>query len=362
MASLSKVNNVYQIMYRLNGKQFKKTIGKVSRTIANKALVKIEEDIALTKLGLNMPRKVELNGFFDEYLQYVKLNQAKKTHTQKVAAIKKFKRFLVSNKRRYNHVQYLHTITPDVIENYKMFRREEGVANRTINIELFCFSNFMKFAEEWGYLIAPMKIKKLPEQRKQPRYLSRQELLLIMDNASNHLKQVVTLFVLTGMRSAELLNLKWEHVDFASNTIKVANTNTFTTKNKKDRLVPMNGHLKQTLIYLYDHYIDQNVDIIYERKEHQKVYVLCNRDGSNIKCIRRAYSRLMDKLNIEGVNVHTLRHTFASHCVLNGVDLLTIKEFLGHSRVTTTEIYTHLNQTFKADAIKKLDGLLLTDL
>jgi len=65
----------------------------------------------------------------------------------------------------------------------------------------------------------------------------------------------------------------------------------------------------------------------------------------------------MDDLGIENVNIHTLRHIFASHCILNGIDILSVKEFLGHSRVTTTEIYTHLNQTFKSDQIQKLDGL-----
>lgn len=359
MASLSKINGVFYAMYRVNGKQFKKRIGAVPKTTALKCFLKLEEDLACTRMGLTLPKKIAIDMFFEEYLQYVKLNQAHKTYIQKKSSVNNFKHFMEDNHRKYRHLTQLHNITPDIIENFKLYRKVTGVTNRTINMELNCLSNSMRFAEEWGYLFVPMRIKRLPEQRKQPRYLSKEELRYVMESASAYLKQVITLFVLTGMRASELLNLKWEHVDFANNTVRVANTVTFTTKNKKDRIIPMNIHLRKTLIYLYDHYIDPNLDIASERQPYQRTYVLCSRDGSRIVCVRRAFTRLMDRLNIKGVNLHTLRHTFASHCVLNGVDILTIKEFLGHSRVTTTEIYTHLNQMFKSDQIQKLDGLLI---
>ena len=70
--------------------------------------------------------------------------------------------------------------------------------------------------------------------------------------------------------------------------------------------------------------------------------------------MRKAYKRLLDKLDIQNASLHTLRHTFASMCVMNNVDLYTIKEFLGHSRVATTEIYTHVSQEYKLNSIEKV--------
>ncbi|MFC1771721.1 tyrosine-type recombinase/integrase, partial [Candidatus Margulisiibacteriota bacterium] len=97
-----------------------------------------------------------------------------------------------------------------------------------------------------------------------------------------------------------------------------------------------------------------NTDMVTPRTDFQGEYVICNRFGGRISCVRKAYKRLLDRLNIRKASLHTLRHTFASMCIMNNVDLYTIKEILGHSRVTTTEIYTHISQEFKLNSIEKI--------
>jgi len=82
--------------------------------------------------------------------------------------------------------------------------------------------------------------------------------------------------------------------------------------------------------------------------------VICKPDGSKISSIKKAFRRLLERLHIPNASLHTLRHTFASNCVMNGVDLYTVKELLGHSSIKTTEIYAHLSSQFKQAAIEKI--------
>jgi len=359
MASLSKRNGVYSIMYRdINKSQRRITVGSVTATEARKYLRKIEEDLATQKLGMQVPAKIKLTEFWDEYLAYVKTNQSLKTYKQKEHAINNFKR-LLNTSTLLKRITFLHEITPATIEKYKTFRLKDGVTNRTVNIDLHALSNSFKVAKEWNYIVNIKTVSKLSVQKKEARFLSIEELDELYSKASNYLKQVITLYVLSGMRANELLNLKWEHIDFTGNILKIANTDSFTTKSKKDRTIPMTRKLREVLLCLYNTYVDPASDKPSSREEYQKTYVLCHPDGSQIKCVRKAFSKLVSRANLSGVTLHTLRHTFASHCLLNGGSMLAVKELLGHSRITTTEIYTHLNQEFKAETVNKLSGLLI---
>ena len=103
-----------------------------------------------------------------------------------------------------------------------------------------------------------------------------------------------------------------------------------------------------------NHFVDPNTDVLSVRADYQMTYLICSKSGGRIGCVRKAYKRMLNRLGVENASLHTLRHTFASMCVMNNVDLYTIKEFLGHSRVTTTEIYTHVSQEYKLNSIEKI--------
>ena len=171
--------------------------------------------------------------------------------------------------------------------------------------------------------------------------------------------QIITLSLFTGLRINELLNLKWDHVDLNRSVIAVTNGDTFSTKNSKDRVIPINSYLKQYLFEMKNHFVDPNTDHVSPRANFQMDYVICSKNGSRIGCVRKAYKRLLNRLGIENASLHTLRHTFASMCVMNNVDLYTIKEFLGHSRVTTTEIYTHVSGNIEWIVLNDLQVCLI---
>jgi site-specific recombinase XerD len=355
MASLRKVGLSYYIRYRVNYRQFEKKIGhKITKATAHKILREFEEKLALQKVGINTPESITYKEFFKDYLIWVKSNQAKNTYSIKCSARKRFEEFL---EKEFNTISQIQQFTTQVIEKYKLHRLGQGKANRTINIELNFISNTLVMAEEWGYLVPNIKIRRLKEDKKLPRYFSKDEVSRMISNSSKHLKQVITISIYTGLRINELLNLKWENIDFENNVIKVIQSATFKTKNRRERYVPIHPNLRTYLVYLRNHFIDPQTDKVSTRNEEQQVYILCSKYGFPIKCVRKSFVNLLRKLNIKNTMLHTLRHTFASMCVMNNVDLYTIKEFLGHSKITTTEIYTHINQTHKHSSIQKINIL-----
>lgn len=356
MASLHKRKdtNTYYISYRINGKQFKKGLGKVSREIALKAMRKLEDNLDLKKLGLQVPNKTTLKDFSKSYLEWVKNNQANNTLESKKVSIDHFKKFLSKTTKYQADFFELHEITQELIEGFKGCRLRSGAKNRTINIELNCISHLLRIAKEWGYVVSESKIKKLKETQKLPRFFSEQEIQLLLPESSSYLKQIIIISLNTGMRIGEVMNLRWKHIDLDANIIHVSNTESFKTKNGKDRQIQINSNLRNYLIQNQNYFITPSSDQIALREAHQKEYVICHEDGSPIAKPTKAFKNLLARLGINDASLHTLRHTFASQLVMKGVSLPTVKEFLGHQDIKTTMIYVHLSENHKKDAIEQL--------
>ncbi len=141
------------------------------------------------------------------------------------------------------------------------------------------------------------------------------------------------------MRKGELQKLTWPNVDFDQNVLFIAES-----KNGKSRYIPMNDVVKQILI---------------KRRLNRKgisLLVFPNESG-NIYNFRRAFETVRSKAGLNDVRVHDLRHTFASHLVMKGIDLTTVQELLGHSDQRITQRYSHLSPMHKAKAVKVLENL-----
>jgi integrase len=131
------------------------------------------------------------------------------------------------------------------------------------------------------------------------------------------------------------LYLKWCNVDFNRNIIIVTQT-----KSKKNRNVPMNDLVIEAL---------QGI----ERKSE---YVFCDsKTGEPYHSIKTTYGKALKRAGLVGVRFHDLRHTAASMMVESGVDLATVKEILGHSRIEMTMRYAHPTSEGKMNAVKALE-------
>ena len=141
----------------------------------------------------------------------------------------------------------------------------------------------------------------------------------------------------TGFRSSDLLSLTWKDVDFQQRSITVRAA---YAKNGESRSVPMNEVLTATL---------GKVRI----RAAAMGSVFLDWQGIPYKSIRTAFERAVLKAAIPNCTFHSLRHTFASHLVMAGVDLPTVKELMGHKDIKMILRYTHLSSDHKHDAVSK---------
>ena len=141
-----------------------------------------------------------------------------------------------------------------------------------------------------------------------------------------------------GLRVSELTSLKISNVLFHEDIIQV------TGKGNKQRIVPLSKSLKKYFKYYIEHIrAKQNIN------KNATDILFLNRRGNKISrvMIFNIVKDLSKKvLNNKNVSPHTFRHSFATHLVEGGADLRVVQEMLGHTNITTTEIYTHLNTDY----------------
>jgi integrase len=145
----------------------------------------------------------------------------------------------------------------------------------------------------------------------------------------------------TGLRRGELFYLTWQDIDFKQGAIRV-----LQSKNGKSRDIPMNDTLRLTLQQL-----PRRIDTD---------YVFPGKTGRGLVDIRKRFHRALRDAGINDFRFHDLRHTFASHLVMAGVDLVSVKEFLGHADLKMTLRYAHLAPDYKRAAIDRLDTYMDT--
>lgn len=154
-------------------------------------------------------------------------------------------------------------------------------------------------------------------------------------------KAILELLYATGLRISELVNLEYVNIDMENDLLKVMG------KGRKERVVPI-GEIAMEYLKLYlDNYRSFFV------KKTINNYLFLNYRGNHITR-QGVFKILKNECLKSGINKeispHTLRHSFATHLLNNGADLRIIQELLGHSSISTTEIYTHIsNETIKKD-------------
>jgi integrase len=232
----------------------------------------------------------------------------------------------------------LNEITPWHIEKYKLKRKIE-VSEASVNRELSCLKHLFSLAIKWNKASRnPVKeVKLFREKNQRLRYLSIDEDKRLLDECNGYLRPIVITALHTGMRKSEILNLRWSQVDFERGCVIVVNT-----KNDEVRDIPMNATLTDCLT---------NVKVLSKGE-----YVFSRQEGKPPKSIRTAFENAVKRAELGDFHFHDIRHAFASKLVMSGVDLLTVKELLGHKTIAMTMRYSHLSQEYKRKAIRFLDG------
>ena len=328
-------NDIWWIEYWVDGRRIRESTKTTNRRVAERALASRLGEIVQGRFKLEKVRKSpRLSEYCQVYLDWAK--EHKKSLRRDLTSIKHLEGAFGNKK--------LSDIHPFHVESYKIRRRSEKtpkggeVQPGTINRELACLKRMLNLAVQWDMLeynqIQGVKLFKEP---KGPvRFLSEEEAARLIEACNATFRPIVITALNTGMRLNEILTLTWDRVDFRNRSLSL-----IQTKNDEPRQVPLN----QTM-----------AELLKEIPKRSK-YVFTSKLGERYHCVKRAFQTATRNAGIENFRFHDLRHTWASHLVMSGVDLLTVKEMGGWKSLEMVQRYAHLSGEHRTRAAETLDGM-----
>ena len=283
---------------------------------------------------------------FIQHIQREK-NFSENTKISYECALSTFGEFL---KKRGVGEDFLHQLSRPLLRDFLVFLKRKGLKESTIAHRVFVLKSFFKYLLKKGriktdlgsYLLSPKRRKPLPSfltvsQMEDLLGLpSRDQLAGFRDLA------ILELFYSTGMRLSELSELKLSSIDFDGELIRVMG------KGKKKRIIPVGaealGALKNYLERRKQCFPrDPNSDKDQSQVDAEAVFLNHSWRKLSARSIRRIVKKFAQMVSEEKrTSPHTFRHTFATHLLDEGANLLTVKELLGHESLSTTQIYTHV--------------------
>ncbi|MCX5867520.1 MAG: site-specific integrase [Proteobacteria bacterium] len=285
-------------------------------------------------------KRITFEEFIGDYLAYSKEN--KRAWKRDLTSLNHLKPFL--GKKR------LDQINPFDIEQYKqerkkeVSRRKKAPAPGSINRELALLKNIFNKAIQWGKAgTNPLKgVKFLKEPEGRIRYLTEEEMtkLLTACQPNQKLHLIVFIALNTGMRKSEILKLKWDQIDWTRKAIVLTET-----KSGRRRDIYMGDFLTEKIRE-------------FRVNEGNGEYVFTGKLGKPFSNVRKSFEGVLKEVGIQDFKFHDLRHTFASHLVMEGIDLVTVKELLGHRSFNMTLRYSHLSPDHKKSAIERMSAKL----
>ncbi len=177
------------------------------------------------------------------------------------------------------------------------------------------------------------KVRMFKEPPGRIRYLGHDEISRLIEEATQHLKPIIVIALLTGMRKGEILKLTWKDLDFDRQIIHVRNS-----KNGEARQIAMSREVEAVLSSL--------------PKVHKQVFTRA--DGKPVIDIKTCFERAVRLAQIEDFSFHDMRHTFASYMMMTGAELLTVSRILGHKTINMTLRYAHLSPSYQREAMNRL--------
>ena len=272
------------------------------------------------------------------FISYLKLEKNYSQHT-----IKAYERDLVTFSdfcREQHDEQDMVTVAYPLIRNWIVHLSEQGVTNRSINRKISSLQAYYKFLLKVGDItVSPLiKHRALKTSKKVEVPFSEMEMETILsqipfgdDFEGCRDKLIIELLYATGMRRAELVNLKVSDVDLSSGLLKVLG------KRNKERIIPILPSTAQQI----KTYLDKRTRL---EKISDSHHLILTKEGLKIyetlvyRTINKYFSLVSPKVK---KSPHILRHTFATHLLNRGADLNSVKELLGHSSLASTQVYTH---------------------
>jgi len=279
--------------------------------------------------------------YLKEFIHYIQSEKRYSDHTitSYKVDLNQFFNFLIEE---YN-IDHPQNVNFKIVRNWISYLLESGLKARSVNRKISTLKSYFRFLVISNYsdsnptlkITSPKTSKRLPVFIEKDKINSLLDANFFEDNFRGHRdKLILELFYFTGIRLSELLNISISDIDFNNSQIKVLG------KRNKERLIPLTYSLISDLRVFINKFnigsylfVDENKKKLYSKK----VYRIVNKYISKVSSLKKK-------------SPHILRHSFATHMLNNGADINAIKEILGHSNLSATQIYTH-------NSIKKLKNV-----
>lgn len=274
---------------------------------------------------------------FQPFVAYLQLEKKYSPHTV-TAYLKDIEDFQAFASAEFQYAEIV-DVNYSVVRSWIVSLVDSGISNRTVNRKISSLKTYYKFLLKTGQIeINPLaKHKALKTSKKIQVPFSEKEIGNVMEmfggeNDFEGLRNrlIVELFYSTGIRRAELINIKVTDVSFAQKTLKVLG------KRNKERIVPLLPTVLQSINdYLQQRSVLENIkdtDVLFLTQKGVKIY-----ETLVYRIINSYFSIASEKVK---KSPHILRHSFATHLLSEGADINSVKELLGHSSLASTQVYT----------------------
>ena len=331
-----KRGNVYWVRYAgLDSRTIRESSGSTKFRDAEALLIRRRNEIKEGKQPeIKRIANHSFNELAEEYLKWA----------EKQRSFKSKKVFVFQLSESFGYLP-LRRLSTRIVEQLQTEILKKGKKPSTVNRLIATMKHMVNKAVEWDMLEAETlkrirRVKLLEENNRRLRYLSKEECQALIDACDSHLRPIVIIALNTGMRKSEILLLKWDNVDLKHGFILLE-----VTKNGERREIPINSTTRETLLNL-----TRRLDVPY--------VFYGQRTGKHYQDVKRSFKSACRRAGIKDFRFHDLRHTFASHLVMVGVDITTVKELLGHKTLTMTLRYAHLAPSHKVRAVEMLDATI----
>ena len=275
-----------------------------------------------------------LTDSFLDYLRYER-NYSEKTVLAYGEDISQLREFAQERMEKFDPAEE----KPELVREWIVSLMDQGYTSTSVNRKLSSLRSFYKYLLRQGEVsVDPLRKITGPKNKKSlPSFLKESEMNKLLDDTDFgegfkgcRDRLIIEMFYATGMRLSELIGLDDKDVDFSASLLKV------TGKRNKQRLIPFGDELKETMLEYVDirnEMISGRSDAFFVRENGERLY-----KNLVYNLVKRNLSKVV---TLKKRSPHVLRHTFATTMLNNDAELGAVKEFLGHSSLATTEIYTH---------------------
>lgn len=317
----------YYLDFTFHQTRIRKMYGP-SRKGADKAISKIKGEIAEGKF-LDKRKElppVKFHDFAKEYLDSVRVDRKPGSMRRTISLMRSLDKEFGS--------RLIQEITTWQIEKFKA-RRKDEVKPASVNREVALIKHMYSKAILWKRCAEnPAKpVKLLKGEVRRTRWLTTEEIGRLIQVCHDRIRSIVIVALNSGMRQGEILPLRRDQVDWENGIITLTDT-----KNQEVRNTPMNETVKKTL-----RSIEDRGPLFFP---------------GGLSALKKYFGKALKEAGIADFRFHDLRHTAASHLVMAGVDLNTVREILGQKNLAMTLRYSHLAPDYKARAVGVLDRVM----